>query len=64
MELPQLQRLQNRADAKESAAVIQVPGKLNRTVAVGVGLDDGHHRCLNPGLDGFDVVPDGIQVND
>ena len=61
--LPQLQRLQNGADSKKGTVIIQVLRQLHCPVTVGIGLDDGHHRTLGPGLHGIHIVPDGIQVD-
>ena len=62
--VPELQGFQNGADAEEGTLVLEKPGYLYCPVAVGIGLDDCHHR--HPGLfpDGIYIVRDGIQVDD
>ena len=61
---PELHSLQHRADAEESAFILQEPGHLDGPVAVGIGLDDAHHRQTGLFFDGSDIFFNGIQVND
>ena len=59
----QLHGLQNGGDAEKAALVLQNACHLNGAVAVGIGLDDGHHIGSHTGADGVDVAVDGIQID-
>ena len=61
--LPQFHGFQHGADAEEGAFFPQKPGHLDGAVAVGIGLDDGHHRHTGFFPDGVEVVGNGVQVD-
>ena len=59
----QLHGFQHGADAEEGALLFQQPGNGHRAVAIGVGLDNGHHRDVCLGGDGIYIRFNGAQVN-
>ena len=63
--LPQLQRLGQAADGQPGRALLgKHAGALHGPVAVAVGLDHGAQgQCPGAGLDGAEIVPQGIQVD-
>ena len=61
--LPQFQRFQHGADAVKGTFVLQQPRHRNGTVAIGISLDDSHHR--NTGFCAYrvEIPPDCIQID-
>ena len=62
--VPQLQRFGHGADAEKSAPIFQQPGDRHGAVAVGVGLDDRHHRHFGLAADRVKIGRNSVQVND
>ena len=62
--VPQLQRFGHGADAEKGAPIFQQPGDRHGAVAVGVGLDDRHHRHFGLAADRVKIGRNSVQVND
>ena len=58
-----LHSLQHGADTEKGTFALQLPGQLNGPVAVGIGLDDSHHRNAHLFPDGIKIGIDPIQVD-
>ena len=59
----QFHGFQHGADTEKGAFALQQPGHLNGTVAIGIGLDDGHDGNTGLPADPVKVPGNGIQID-